>query len=119
MSTINVVTVTIGRNGAAEIGGTVFTLSALDWQEFQSAVSAALWQTSATNGEAWEEKHYGRTAWNGVEEESAKITLLNAESTQIVALNRRLETIRGMYAQDAIALSVGTSTLIERPINNR
>jgi hypothetical protein len=116
MTAINVVTVTIGRNVPATPPEWIAQpLSSLDWTEFQNAVASALWQTSSTNGEAWEERHYGTAVWDGVPEESAKVTLLGADFTHVVALRQRLETIRGMYAQDAIALSVGTSDLIERP----
>lgn len=122
MSPTNVVTVTIGRNVPDNSPDTTvpdpLPMSSLDWTEFQNAVASALWQTSSTNGEAWEERHYGTAVWDGVTEESAKITLLNASFTHVVALRQRLETIRGMYGQDAIALSVGTSDLITRPNNN-
>lgn len=116
MSAINVVTVTIGRNVPATPPEWIAQpMDNLSWQEFQNAVASALWTTSSTNGEAWEERHYGTAVWDGVTEESAKITLLNASFTHVVALRQRLETIRGMYTQDAIALSVGTSDLITRP----
>lgn len=110
MSAINVVTVTIGRNSTHNL-----PLDAQSWQEFQTAVTDALWRTSSGTHDAWQERHYGTAQWGGQTEESAKITLLGADFTHVVALRQRLETIRGMYAQDAIALSVGTSDLIERP----
>lgn len=127
MSTINVVTVTIGRNVPvhslnASLTAPVVTqepMSGLDWQEFQNAVSAALWTSIGSTHEAWEERHYGTAAWAGVSEESAKVSLLGYDFLSVPTLVNRLETIRGMYAQDAIAYSVGTSTLIERPNTER
>lgn len=124
MPAINVVTVTIGRNVPnvpptnrpdLTLAVPASPMSALDWTEFQQAVSDALWSTSSGTHAAWTERHYGTADWEGVTEESAKISLLGADFTHVVALRSRLETIRGMYAQDAIALSVGTSDLIERP----
>ena len=60
------------------------------------------------------EVHYGKGVWEGVEEESAKITLLaefELDERGLSTLRNYLSENARQYGQDAIALTIGTSEL--------
>ena len=60
------------------------------------------------------ELHRGKGVWDGVEEESAKITLrrsAEASPEMLSELRRLLSENARQYGQDAIALTIGTSEL--------
>jgi len=60
------------------------------------------------------EIHRGTGFWDGVEEESAKITLLTtgkADGRALSVLRRFLSELARLYSQDAIALTIGQSEL--------
>ena len=60
------------------------------------------------------ELHLGTGVWDGVDEESAKITLLRhaeASPEMLDELRRLLSENARQYGQDAIALTIGTSEL--------
>jgi hypothetical protein len=135
MSTTYSVTVTIGRNvpqkhaDAARRDGYATLnpdpsapdqLSAASWQDFTDLVKEAL-ETYAETIEPTQwwttEQHDGVGEWDGVREESRKITLLfetqnglpeSARNTLVIDL---LSARTGFY-QDAVALSFGESVLV-------
>ena len=58
------------------------------------------------------ETHYGKGTWDGVEEESAKISVLSDQPlTHLSYLRQALANLAEEYGQDAIALTIGTSEL--------
>lgn len=112
--TINTVTVTIGRN----IKGT--PMPAARWEAFEHAVRLDLQQYAETidADSYWTEHHAGVAPWQGVLEDSIKVTLLWSGSTlaELPAhradLRADLAQSAAVFEQDAIALAFGTSELV-------
>jgi len=99
------VTVTIGRNVDNSF------MPIVEWAKFQDDVAGILEELSNFNCEP--EIHIGTGTWNGVVEESAKISILvDSAPVDIVTLKKNIETLRDKYKQDAIALCIGNSELI-------
>ena len=110
---MNVITITIGRNRRPGSEIAPFTpLSAGDWLRFRVEILEAL--EPLTGPKAWTETHYGEAEWEGVKEESAKVTVLGAwtDAAGLATLRNRLRNLAAQYDQDAIAVSVGTSDLV-------
>ena len=123
------VTVTIGRNVPSQyvdlatraglVDGPTSALSDQAWADFTELVVEALKNFESQVGgleSTWIETHDGIGSWDGVEEQSRKITLL-FESESIPALERTalaiaLASARSGYYQDAVAVSFGDSSLI-------
>jgi hypothetical protein len=128
------VTVTIGRNvpsrhadaavrdGHATTGSFAAVLTDLAWADFTTLIVDAL-ETYADVVEAdsyWVEQHDGLGVWDGVEEQSRKVTLLLEPSEVLEArwqsaredLVIDLLRARTGYYQDAVAVSFGESSLI-------
>lgn len=101
-------TVTIGRNYTND--GETFTLDDESWLNFQGEVRHLLGGYTGTL-----EQHMGVGYWQGVPEESAKITLLVENSLNVNTgyIRVNLERLARTYDQDAIALTIGESELIE------
>lgn len=101
-------TVTIGRNYTND--GETFTLSDGSWLSFQEEVRHLLGRYTGTL-----EQHLGIGYWQGIPEESAKITLLVENSLNVNTgyIRVNLERLARTYDQDAIALTIGESELIE------
>ena len=81
------------------------------WEQFIEDVKADM--LSAVPSDICE-LHCGTGVWDGVEEESAKITLLRhskATDDMLDELRRLLSENARQYGQDAIALTIGTSEL--------
>ena len=101
-------TATIGRNVGTE------PMTITSWEEFIEDVKADMLSfaiDSAIHVESVE-IHRGKGVWEGVEEESAKITLLTpAQSYNPDILRRYLSENARHYGQDAIALTIGVSEL--------
>ena len=107
-------TVTIGRNFSGEIAGTVQPLPDVAWATFEDEVSELLTSERTTTADAIE-IHRGKGVWEGVEEESSKITLLTHFRLGVNAEGRvraGLSVLADTYQQDAIAFTVGQSDLI-------
>ena len=114
-------TATIGRNFSnthsnPALQGKPMTLSA--WSRFVEDVTADMASTYADlyldGAERTFEVHYGKGVWEGVEEESAKITLLaefEHDERGLSTLRNYLSENARQYGQDAIALTIGTSEL--------
>lgn len=110
-------TITIGRNysstsAAAILKGAapIRPLSTGNWAAFQSTIHDLL-----ASWEGTVEQHNGIGTWDGVEEESAKFTLLTPfafDSTMLRGIKHELAWLAKVYHQDAIALTVGESKLI-------
>ena len=121
------VTVTIGRNVPAKrqaaalldgvTDGTALTDAA--WSGFTSQITEALEQyaVSSESPSWWIETHDGLGEWDGVPEESRKITLLLDQAAEPSPLNRAslelsLIWATAAYHNDAVALSYGDSKLL-------
>ena len=122
-------TVTIGRNVPVtdptlpqrdDVTGQRIQVPMSDeqWATFVEDVKADMASTYADlyldRAERTFEVHYGKGVWEGVEEESAKITLLaefELDERGLSTLRNYLTDLAGEYGQDAIALTIGTSEL--------
>jgi hypothetical protein len=94
----------IGRN----IGDQPMSLR--DWVAFANAVADAI-----RAGNEKPEVHFGSGSWNGVSEESAHVTIMRENAIDlpnIAFLNDVLGKIAARFGQDAIAVTIGVSTLI-------
>lgn len=113
-------TATIGRNFSPThplpgLQSKPMTLSA--WERFAEDVQADMvkYLQAGQVEPVTVEVHYGRGEWNGVTEESAKITVLRndyADADYLTDLRYSLEILASDYGQDAIAFTVGTSELL-------
>lgn len=102
---MHVITVTIGRN----VGNIPMSLTL--WEQFKGDVEADMLAAVPSD---IVETHFGTGVWDGVEEESAKITLLrHSEPTaaMLAKLRAYLSKSARHYGQDAIALTIGQSEL--------
>lgn len=104
-------TATIGRN----VGET--PMSDSDWETFIDDVTSDMSNSAWPNQIEAVEIHRGKGSWQGIEEESAKITVL-LKSALPEDGERSLNMLRGylsenarLYGQDAIALTIGVSEL--------
>ena len=114
-------TATIGRNYSLAVHPSVRPGKAMTltrWERFVEDVKADMASTYADlyldGAERTFEVHYGKGVWEGVEEESAKITLLaefELDERGLSTLRRLLSENARQYGQDAIALTVGESEL--------
>lgn len=106
-------TATIGRNVPGHEGEPM-TLTM--WEQFREDVTADMHRFAAESALHVEciETTYGKGVWCGVEEDSAKITMLTtAQADNPGILRRYLSESARHYGQDAIALTIGQSELIE------
>ena len=102
-------TATIGRN----VGET--PMSDLDWDQFRADVTADMHRFAVESAVHVEcvETHYGKGVWYGVEEDSAKITMLTTTQADNPGILRRyLSENARHYGQDAIALTIGECELV-------
>lgn len=128
------ITVTIGRNVPARhadsavkdglavkgIGADRIVLTDESWANFTDRVLDALKSFESRVGgleSTWTEIHNGVGAWEGVLEESRKITLFYETDGMPVGietadLKQQLLSIRTGYYQDAVAVVIGESNLI-------
>ena len=123
--TTHSITVTIGRNAPVtdpalpqydDVTGERITAPMSDqrWGEFGRDAQGTLANSVHERQIVAIERHLGRGSWEGVEEDSLKITYLlkSALTDEAVAtLSRDLSELARLYDQDAIALTIGTSTL--------
>ena len=103
------VTVTIGRNVGA------VPLSNSEWGQFGNRAADALTIALGVTTPDIEVHHSDGGIWQGVREDSTKISVLleSAPSeTQLRILRDELRILRDEFRQDAIALSVAESELI-------
>lgn len=103
---MHVITVTIGRN----VGTTPMSLTL--WGQFQEDVKADMLHAIPAD---LAEVHRGVGVWDGVEEESVKLTLLchTAPTRDMLAELRALMSENARhYGQDAVALTIGESELV-------
>lgn len=113
-------TATIGRNFSAThplpgLRGKPMTLGA--WERFIEDVEAEMVRhlQAGQVEPVTVEIHRGKGEWNGVTEESAKVTVLRngyAEYDYLASLHFVLSQLARDYGQDAIALTVGHSILL-------
>lgn len=104
---MNIAYITIGRNvGSVPMASEV-------WADFVADVRHAA--TSTIGAPNMIIKGEGGS-WEGVAEESAVFVILDASEivTVRLALRRRLANLATTYAQDAIAVAFGTSSLVVR-----
>lgn len=105
--------VNIGRNFEHSTLGTVPMVSD-KWREFQEQVVYILLQLREHTdmGEPSVEIHLGVGEWDGVPEESAKISVYNEGGFDLVQVKNELRDLAKQFGQNTIALIVG-SELIE------
>lgn len=112
---MHVYTATIGRNYSTDpsmppsMRGKPMFLTI--WEQFIEDVTADMLRAVPSD---IVEIHRGEGTWDGVEEESAKITLLRhskATADMLDDLRRYLSELARQYGQDAIALTIGQSEL--------
>lgn len=103
--------VTIGRNvkawGAPMHDGM--------WETFQDTISELM--AAYAQEDDFLEIHHGTGEWEGVPEDSTKVTLLRNEPLEehdLDAIRYRLRLEATLFGQEAIALTIGQSELIER-----
>lgn len=101
------ITVTIGRN----VGST--PMNRKKWSNFIDCVQEVF--AAITPDPSWIELHLGSGTWEGVTEDSAKVTLLIGDLNQddLDYLRVNLRRLARMFKQDAIALVVAESQLIK------
>ena len=110
-------TATIGRNVPSNHGS---PMSDLDWSTFEDDVTEALLSGFPCHRHLTVEVHRGIGTWDGVTEESVKVTVLSpaqlpdvVESCyDVLHIRSELRERAAFYGQDAIALTIGTSELI-------
>lgn len=101
------ITITIGRN----VGDVPMTTNR--WQSFRSNADYALRELVGFDQPY--ELHEGVGEWNGVREDSHKVTVLLKEPIDAFLqdkLRARLAMLADSYRQDAIALTISESELI-------
>lgn len=111
MDAIATVTLTLGRNRrpGSPVAPNV-PLGPLVWDEFQAEAIDLLREYAGTD-DSWVEVHTGFGEWDGVREESAKVTLLDGTTARIGDLLTAVQALSARYDQDAIAVSHGLSVL--------
>jgi len=104
------VTITIGRNIGSK------PMSDFMWAAFKEIIKVYLEESFDSKGTNLVEVHEGTGSRAGIEETSAKLTVatsfLNVTQKQLHQLTMQLATIAAIYGQDAIAMTVGESTLV-------
>lgn len=104
-----IIQASIGRNIGSE------PMSKRDWTRFLNDVADAI----RAQGES-PEVHFGTGTWEGVTEESARITVYRdrmPDPYALLTITDRLATLAGRYGQDAIGLVVSESILCTAPHN--
>jgi hypothetical protein len=99
------VTVTLGRNIGSE------PMPEWQWDAFTLDVRKAL-SANTTGPDRFSETHTGTGQWQGVTEESRKITVHAVEVILSEGLRARLWDLARHYGQDAVALTIGETHLI-------
>lgn len=95
-------TVTIGRN--ERHGNFQLEMTDARWQEFQNDGRLTLMRVTGAPVEV----HLGRGEWDGVAEDSAKLSVLTEEALSdkdVYTLRNRFLSLKFPYLQDAIAIS--------------
>lgn len=118
-------TITIGRNIGLAYDNNLLGLRAGEqmpkryWDEFRDDVDTAV--LSRTQKPMHREVHGGVGYWEGSPEESLKLTYVyqNEHDYDLVhTLRDRLRDIARNFWQDAIALSIGETILVESDVDN-
>lgn len=102
---MHAVTVSFGRNvGSAPMPAT-------DWRRFRAMVRRALVDACP---DAVLETHHGVGVWDGVREQSCKVTALAGDlgPAALLRLSESLAGLASAFRQDAIAVTVGRSELV-------
>lgn len=107
-----IVSVTIGRNVGDK------PMSAGEWSEFRTMterVAAKAFAFHVVRPEGWEIMS-GTGAWRGVAEECFRVAGFGLEESDAVSvaatLRERVTVLCDLYDQDAIAVTVGETTLV-------
>lgn len=104
--------VNIGRNFEHSTLGTVPMVSDV-WREFQERVVYILLQLREHTdmGEPTVEIHLGTGVWDGVPEESAKISVYHEGGFDLDSIREQLFRLKKEYSQDSIALIIGSELI--------
>lgn len=113
-------TATIGRNYSVYSATSDLlidrkTLDDSEWRMFQDDVSHEMRKCFDARTVELVERHYGVGSWEGVEEESCKVTFVLKHEIPADDLNEmryRLTELARHYGQSAIALHHGVSELV-------
>lgn len=106
------ITLTLGRNlGKAAGDDAGKPMADNEWAAALAVAENILVGCAGTAG-SWVETHIGIGVWEGVAEESAKITLGAADLAFADLVRERVARLAAGAQQDAIALAIGTSELV-------
>lgn len=96
--------VNIGRNVSGE------PMDDIQWNDYIAGVIHILDQCREHSemGYGWPENHSGYGSWEGVQEESAHISLFHEGGFDLDGIRGQLRRLKNEYGQDAIALIVGS-----------
>lgn len=104
--------VNIGRNFEHTTLGTMPMVSDV-WREFQERVVYILLQLREHTdmGEPSVEMHSGTGVWDGIPEESAKISVFNEGGFDLDSIRAELSELKSEYKQESIALIIGSELI--------
>lgn len=106
--------VNIGRNFVADKNNaTGGTLSDLEWRCFRADVCMILdqFREHSDMGHEYPEELLGTGVWDGVREESAKISLYHEGGFDLDSIREQLFRLKKEYGQDSIALIIGSELI--------
>lgn len=107
--------INIGRNFSVnEFNKTPGELSDLEWGEFVMDVKTLILnyrENTMMGGDDFPSEHYGTGIWNGVEEESAHISMYHEGGFELEGIREQLHRLKKYYSQDNIALIVGSELI--------
>ena len=106
--------VNIGRNFVPDrYNPTGGTLSDQVWQDYQDLVVSLLdnYREHSDMGHEMPEVHLGIGTWDGVPEESAKISLYHEGGFDLDGIREQLFRLKKDFSQDTIALLIGSELI--------
>ena len=104
---MNTITITVGRN--VPTAGRPIEMDAETWGNFQGDIDFLLF---ALAGEVYVRAALGRGEWHGVGEDNATWVAAVMDDRDLPKIEQGLEQLAAKYKQDAIAFTVGKTTLV-------
>lgn len=105
---MNTITITIGRN--IPTAGLPIEADEQTWAAFRNDIQTVLENHRA---EIFVRGSLGRGEWDGIEEDNAT-WVAAVDDGHVPSIQHRLGVLAYVYGQDAIALTVGQTTLVEQ-----